>query len=55
MHGQFSKLKIGTEVRFAEEDGDKGPQASTVAVTKRRARMVQGTSVSADDIPESHV
>jgi ribosomal subunit interface protein len=30
-HG-FDRLKIGSEVRFAEEDGDKGPQASTVIV-----------------------
>jgi ribosomal subunit interface protein len=28
-HG-FDRLKIGSSVRFVEEDGDKGPQASTV-------------------------
>ena len=28
----FDKLAVGTRVRFAEEDGDKGPQASTVHV-----------------------
>jgi cold shock CspA family protein/ribosome-associated translation inhibitor RaiA len=28
----FDHLAIGTEVRFAEEPGDKGPQASTVAM-----------------------
>jgi len=28
--GAFDKLEVGTEVRFAEEKGDKGPQASTV-------------------------
>lgn len=28
----FQKLKLGMEVRFAEEQGDKGPQASTVTV-----------------------
>jgi ribosomal subunit interface protein len=27
---KFERLTIGTKVRFAEEDGDKGPQASTV-------------------------
>jgi cold shock CspA family protein len=32
----FSRLRIGAEVRFAEEDGDKGPQASTVDPTLRR-------------------
>jgi len=29
---RFDKLVIGTRVRFAEEDGDKGPQASTVHI-----------------------
>ena len=33
--GGFSHLEIGTEVRFAEEDGDKGPQASTVIPVKQ--------------------
>lgn len=31
----FPRLRIGTEVRYAEEDGDKGPQASTVAPPSR--------------------
>jgi ribosomal subunit interface protein len=31
LNGRFAKLEIGSEVRYAEEDGDKGPQASTVA------------------------
>lgn len=26
----FSRLKVGDEVRFSEEDGEQGPQASTV-------------------------
>ena len=30
LNGAFSKLKIGTRVTFAEEVGEKGPQASTV-------------------------
>ena len=30
--GDFDKLEIGTEVRFVEEMGDQGPQASTVTV-----------------------
>ncbi len=29
---RFDKLEVGAEVRFAEELGDKGPQASTVEV-----------------------
>jgi cold shock CspA family protein/ribosome-associated translation inhibitor RaiA len=32
MGSRFQDLKIGTEVRFAEEAGDQGPQASTVHV-----------------------
>jgi len=32
LNADFDKLEIGTEVRFAEEQGDKGPQASTVKV-----------------------
>jgi cold shock CspA family protein len=28
----FDRLAIGTEVRFVEEPGEKGPQASTVAI-----------------------
>lgn len=30
----FDKLKVGAEVRFVEEEGEQGPQASTVVVTK---------------------
>jgi len=29
---EFAKLRLGTEVKFAEEEGDKGPQASTLRV-----------------------
>jgi ribosomal subunit interface protein len=32
----FEKLQIGTQVRFVEEEGNKGPQASTVTVADRR-------------------
>lgn len=30
LHGAFDKLEIGSKVRFIEELGEKGPQASTV-------------------------
>jgi cold shock CspA family protein/ribosome-associated translation inhibitor RaiA len=30
--GEFEELRLGTEVRFHEEPGDEGPQASTVVV-----------------------
>jgi ribosomal subunit interface protein len=32
LHPGFDRLAIGTEVRFSEEAGEKGPQASTVAI-----------------------
>lgn len=32
----FPRLKLGTTVRFAEEQGEKGPQASTVHVVPKR-------------------
>jgi ribosomal subunit interface protein len=34
LNEEFKKLTIGTEVRFVEEEGEKGPQASTVSVIK---------------------
>ena len=30
---KFKSLKVGMDVRFVEEEGEKGPQASTVSVT----------------------
>lgn len=30
--GDFDELRVGHEVRYTEEDGDRGPQASTVHV-----------------------
>jgi len=32
LDGAFHRLQVGTEVRFAEEPGEKGPQASTVSI-----------------------
>ena len=38
----FDRMKIGTEVRFVEELGEKGPQASTVEMIRaRRGREAQ--------------
>jgi cold shock CspA family protein len=33
LEGGFNRLEVGSEVRFTEEAGDKGPQASTVKPT----------------------
>ena len=35
LHGDFDGLAVGTEVRFSPEEGDKGPQASSVQVVAR--------------------
>ncbi|MGH8514819.1 MAG: cold-shock protein, partial [Gammaproteobacteria bacterium] len=40
LHGAFSRLAVGTHVIFAEEMGEKGPQASTVKLLgKHRLRL----------------
>lgn len=36
LNGDFDRLKVGSEVRFSEERGDEGPQASTVEVIRKK-------------------
>ncbi len=36
--GAFDRLSVGAEVRYVEEQGEKGPQASTVELVGRHAR-----------------
>lgn len=36
LNGGFKRLKVGTVVHFAEEKGEKGPQASTVRIAGKR-------------------
>jgi cold shock CspA family protein/ribosome-associated translation inhibitor RaiA len=36
LHHGFDRLEVGTEVRYVAEPGEKGPQASTVALATRR-------------------
>ena len=38
LNNGFSKLKAGMEVRYAEEEGEKGPQASTVEIIGKEAK-----------------
>jgi cold shock CspA family protein len=38
LNGGFRRLRVGSVVRFAEEAGDEGPQASTVTPVGRRRR-----------------
>ena len=35
LHDGFDRLAIGTEVRFSAEEGDKGPQASSVQIVSK--------------------
>jgi cold shock CspA family protein/ribosome-associated translation inhibitor RaiA len=35
LNESFDELKVGSRVRFAEEEGEKGPQASSVALVKK--------------------
>ena len=35
LHDDFERLTVGTEVRFSAEDGDKGPQASSVQIVSK--------------------
>jgi cold shock CspA family protein/ribosome-associated translation inhibitor RaiA len=46
----FPHLSVGTTVRFVEELGEEGPQASTVRIVPKRAirRATQARAVSAD-------
>lgn len=37
LHNRFDKIEVGTRVRYAEEAGDKGPQASTVEIVGKSA------------------
>lgn len=56
LNASYHRLAIGTEVRFVEEDGEQGPQASTVAITKRRSRVSlppRGAPSAAEPVPAS--
>ena len=45
LDGHFARLRAGTRVRFAEEMGEKGPQASTVKVMHPRKQAKMAGSV----------
>jgi cold shock CspA family protein len=42
-HHDFARLAIGTEVRFAESTGEKGPQASTVQIVNKPGERIRST------------
>ena len=35
LHDDFERLAVGTEVRFTPQDGDEGPQASSVQIVAK--------------------
>lgn len=41
IHGDYDRLAIGTEVRFAETMGEKGAQATTVQIVSKLGRRAQ--------------
>src|SRR2546427_559512 len=45
LHDGFERLAIGTEVRFEEEDGSDGPQASTVQIVSKPGGRALGRRV----------
>lgn len=47
LDGHFPQLRVGTQVHFHEEQGDKGPQASTVKIIhpRKQARSAAALSV----------
>jgi cold shock CspA family protein/ribosome-associated translation inhibitor RaiA len=49
LDGHFNRLRVGTRVRFAEEMGEKGPQASTVKVVHPRKQAQ--TAATTEGLP----
>ena len=47
LNNAFGRLKIGTLVRFAEEQGEKGPQASTVRIIGKQGPRSTSARVAA--------
>lgn len=47
LDGHFDRLRIGSRVRFAEEQGDKGPQARTVHLVhpRKQVKLAAGSVV----------
>ncbi len=51
VRGGFSSLCAGSEVRFVEEAGDEGPQASTVTPVRPRRRSLVGAGARLEVLP----
>ncbi|MGQ0546757.1 MAG: cold shock domain-containing protein [Betaproteobacteria bacterium] len=44
LHDDFDRLAVGTEVRFSAEQGDKGPQASSVQIVSKPGAREETTA-----------
>jgi ribosomal subunit interface protein len=51
LRGGFPRLRVGSEVRFVEEAGDEGPQASTVVPLRAGRRSRVGAGARLDVLP----
>lgn len=51
LNNHFKELKVGAEIRFSEEQGEKGPQASTVVVA-RSPRETSGSPEESDTLEQ---
>ena len=47
----FDRMEIGTGVRYVEEPGDEGPQASTVAIVDKPGHQTDPSGEDALDVP----
>ena len=52
LHGDFERLELGTGVRIVQEEGEKGPQASTVQIVDKPGVSGAGEQESVLDFPE---
>ena len=51
LHGDFGRLDMGTEVRFEPEEGDEGPQASSVQIVNKPGARASEEDEQRSDVP----
>lgn len=51
LHSDFDRLDVGTEVRFDPEEGDEGPQASSVQIVNKPGARASEEDEEREDIP----
>jgi cold shock CspA family protein len=52
LHDDFERLAVGTEVRFAPEAGEAGPQASSVQIVNKPGVRESDETRDREDVPE---